>query len=77
VVVAPFTFTDWKALDAVLLLSRAAAALQQEEPEHASEIEEWLDAVNTASSRGVFFGFIPMYYAVAVKSTTDKLPGAR
>ncbi len=77
VVVAPFTFTDWKALDAVLLLSRAAAALQQEEPEHASEIEGWLHAVDTASSNGVFFGFIPMYYAVAVKSTTDKLPGAR
>lgn len=77
VVVAPFTFTDWKALDAVLLLSRAAAALQQEEPEHASEIEEWLSAVSTASSNGVFFGFIPMYYAIAVKSTTDKLPGAR
>jgi SAM-dependent methyltransferase len=77
VLVAPFTFTDWQTLDAVLLLSRAAAALQQEEPEHASEIEEWLHAVDTASARGVFFGFIPMYYAVAVKSAADKLPGAR
>lgn len=76
VIVAPFTFTDWKALDTVLLLSRAAAALQQEAPEHASEIEEWLHAVNQASRSGTFFGFIPMFYAVAVKSGADDTPGA-
>ncbi|HET9109826.1 MAG TPA: methyltransferase domain-containing protein [Ktedonobacterales bacterium] len=68
VVVAPFTFSDWKAMDAVLLLSQAARALQQERPEHAAEIDGWLQAVSTASADGSFFGYIPMFYAVAVKA---------
>ncbi len=68
VVVAPFTFSDWKAMDAVLLLSHAARALQQERPEHAAEIDRWLQAVSTASADGSFFGYIPMFYAVAVKA---------
>jgi ubiquinone/menaquinone biosynthesis C-methylase UbiE len=75
VVVAPFTFTEWSAMDAVLLLSRAAAALQQEIPEQAAEVEAWLRAVETASANRSFFGYIPMFFAVAVKSAPDKTPG--
>lgn len=76
VVVAPFTFTEWTAMDAVLLLSRAAAALQQEAPEHADEIEAWLHAVATASAHESFFGYIPMFFAVAVKSAAVRMRGA-
>jgi ubiquinone/menaquinone biosynthesis C-methylase UbiE len=75
VVVAPFTFTEWTAMDAVLLLSRAAAALQQEEPEQAAEIEAWLQAVGSASTHGSFFGYIPMFFAVAVKPAASRTPG--
>ncbi len=76
VVAAPFTFTEWTAMDAVLLLSRAAAALQHEAPDHADEIAAWLHAVDTASTNGSFFGYIPMFFAVAVKSATERMPGA-
>ena len=75
VVVAPFTFTEWSSMDAVLLLSRAAAALQMEEPAQASEIAEWLRAVEAASVNGSFFGYIPLFYAVAVKSAAGMAPG--
>jgi ubiquinone/menaquinone biosynthesis C-methylase UbiE len=68
VVVAPFVFSDWSSMDAVLLLSRAAAALQQESPELAGEVSAWLRAVEEASTEGSFFGYIPMFFAVAVKS---------
>lgn len=75
VVVAPFIFANWTAMDAVLLLSRAAAALQLEQPEQASEIETWLHAVETASANGTFFGYIPMFFAVGVKAATGMKPG--
>jgi len=75
VVVAPFTFTEWSSMDAVLLLSRAAAALQMEEPAQASAIADWLSAVEAASANGSFFGYIPLFYAVAVKSAAGMAPG--
>ncbi|HEY7849189.1 MAG TPA: methyltransferase domain-containing protein [Ktedonobacterales bacterium] len=75
-VVAPFTFTEWTAMDAVLLLSRAAAALQHEAPEHTAEVEAWLRAVEAASASESFFGYIPMFFAVAVKSATERMRGA-
>lgn len=75
VIVAPFTFTEWMGMDAVLLLSRAAGALQQEDPEQSAEIAAWLQAVEAASANGTFFGYIPMFFAVAVKATADRTPG--
>ncbi len=75
VVVAPFTFTEWSSMDAVLLLSRAAAALQMEEPAQASAVADWLHAVEAASANGSFFGYIPLFYAVAVKSAAGMAPG--
>ena len=75
VVVAPFTFTEWTVMDAVLLLSRAVAALQQEQPEHAEALAAWLQAVEAATANGTFFGYIPIFFAVAVKATADRTPG--
>ena len=75
VVVAPFTFTEWTVMDAVLLLSRAVAALQQERPEQSAELVAWLDAVEAASANGSFFGYIPIFFAVAVKASAGRTPG--
>lgn len=75
VVVAPFTFSEWTVMDAVLLLSRAVAALQQEQPEKSEELAAWLQAVEAASADESFFGYIPIFFAVAVKAAPGRTPG--
>lgn len=68
VVVAPFTLSQWEEMDAVLLLSRAAMALSEEQPDRADELTAWLDRVQRASDQQRFFGYIPIFYGVAVKA---------
>ncbi|HEU0025580.1 MAG TPA: methyltransferase domain-containing protein [Ktedonobacterales bacterium] len=75
VVVAPFMLARWEELDSVLLLERAAMALKLERPELADELTEWLDVVQRASDAGTFFGYVPIYYGVAVKSTSKRTAG--
>lgn len=68
-VVAPFTFTRWEEINTILLLDRAAMALRMEQPDLADELTAWLDTVQQASESETFFGYAPIYYGVAVKST--------
>jgi ubiquinone/menaquinone biosynthesis C-methylase UbiE len=75
VVVAPFMLARWEEVDSVLLLERATMALKVEQPELADELTEWLDVAQRASDAGTFFGYVPIFYGVAVKSTSKRTAG--
>lgn len=70
IVVAPFTFNRWDDVNNLLLLGRAAQALSMEQPALANELQQWLEATQRASENGTFFGYIPIFYGVAVKSAS-------
>ncbi len=70
--VMPFTFLSWHRLDAVLLLSGAADALARERPDLATELQEWLQAVVTATEQGSFFAYVPLFFATARKAARKK-----
>lgn len=69
-----YTYTDWHMLDAVLKLSQVAMAIEQEATDDAPMVAAWLDAVRTADQRSTFFAAVPLFFAVARKSSTGGVP---
>ncbi|HEU5377097.1 MAG TPA: methyltransferase domain-containing protein [Ktedonobacteraceae bacterium] len=65
-------FTSWTIADSMLLLTQSARQLAIEEPTLATDLDAWLQAMESASTRGEFLVSFPLFLVSAQKAFQKK-----